>query len=323
MAQVIPLRSAQKLENEGFPSTFRLLSMYSKKIGECCFQTIASIFHAPSAITVHWSGPQLPKIMIGSLVKIEWGDWPINDDGSLTIGQLVPICIPERVNLFLTVPCAWVADENLLNRGELLWGRLSADFQFLFNAIFWDPRRFENYLTGPSSRSHHHNRRHGNLEHCLEVAKIALALADNTDLIDESVLVLAALLHDAAKGDEYWIKKDGQHQGWSTEGSLIGHRLMVYGWIECALASHPSNITQLQKIALKHSIIASEGIASWSGFPEPRMLEAKIISAADRVSGTIDLFQQLAPDNGGIGLTHRHVKLPFYYSTQKPPKRLD
>ena len=37
MAQIIPLRSAQKLENEEFPSTFRLLSMYSKKIGECRF----------------------------------------------------------------------------------------------------------------------------------------------------------------------------------------------------------------------------------------------------------------------------------------------
>lgn len=41
--------------------------------------------------------------------------------------------------------------------------------------------------------------------HCLEVAEIALALDDNTDLIDDSVFVLAALLHDAAKGDEYWI----------------------------------------------------------------------------------------------------------------------
>lgn len=47
------------------------------------------------------------------------------------------------------------------------------------------------------------------------------------------------------------------------------------------------------------------------------MLEAKIIAAADRISGTFDLMTQLAPNNGGIGRAHRHVKLPFLLLDQE------
>jgi hypothetical protein len=59
---------------------------------------------------------------------------------------------PEAsLNPFDTVPHAWVRDRELVARAGRFWEGLGRPLQHLFNAVFWDPRRFQRYLEGPSS----------------------------------------------------------------------------------------------------------------------------------------------------------------------------
>ena len=141
-----------------------------------------------------------------------------------------------------------------------------------------------------------------------------MRLSKHCNLVDPAVLVMAGLLHDAAKAEEYVINPDGASTGWTKKGSLIGHRLMVFGWIEAAVAAYRIDIPPGQLLALEHAIMATEGIAAWTGFPDQRMLGAKIIAEADRISGSIDIFEQSSPKNVGYGKKHWTMKYAPYFS---------
>lgn len=319
MAKVIPLPAAETSQSS-LPSVYRLQSLSRQCNEEGKILHKAKILNEPHRYSIHWVGQDWDPLRIGGLYAIEWAGWPIDDDGSLSIGGLVPVTAPDpEVNLFRTLPERWVPDRSLVARGAMLWEQLPPGLKSLFNAIFWDAERFRNYVCGPSSYNHHHSRRNGNLSHSLEVAQLTLDMAKYSDHVDQGLLIMAALLHDAAKAEEYRLSYEGTHQGWSEAGTLLGHRLLVYGWIEAAMAAHAIEVPQRQLLSLKHILLATEGIAAWTSFPQPRMLEAKLLSAADRASGETDLFARLAPENGGFGTYHKSMNYPPYFSELGQP----
>jgi hypothetical protein len=278
-------------------------------------------FSAAPAYSVHLESSEIVNLRAGDLVSIQWtGDWPIDDDNKLTIAGLIPVTQPDaKINLCGTILTRWLSARDLAKNAAAIVDGLAPGFRHLFNAIFWPSGRFENYVRGPSSRGHHHNRPHGNLAHSLEVARVAMNLAEYSNLVDRDVVVMATLLHDAAKSEEYVLDADGAHRDWSDEGSLLGHRIMIYGWIETAMAVHQIAIPVRQILALNHVLLATEGIPAWTSFPEPRMLEAKILAAADRLSGSYDIYSALAPDAGGFGSKHWSMKHAPYFSLAAQP----
>ena len=112
-------------------------------------------------------------------------------------------------------------ERTLVRRASALWQSASRCLQHLFNAIFWDSRRLHRYLVGASPEGHH-SWVHGNPWHTLEVAEQALKMAQGQPLACPEVLLMAALLHDAGKADEYRLGLPGLEL--TTRGKLVGHR---------------------------------------------------------------------------------------------------
>jgi 3'-5' exoribonuclease len=297
------------------PDVFRLIAPPRQHDENGNISYVATIFHDPHRFDVVWTKPPSVNFNVGDLVKLDWDGWPMGEDGFLRIDGLVELRQPDpKVNLFWTVPDTWVSDTKLIEAGGELWETLPIGFRQLFNGIFWNAARFYNYLRGPSSRGHHHNRCHGNFAHSLEVATMARRIAEHSEHVDPHVLVMAGLLHDAAKAEEYELDCGSTCKGWTEEGSLLGHRIMVYGWIKTAIAAYWIDVPNRQLLALEHALLATKGIAIWSGFPEPRMLEACILAKTDRLSGSMDLFEQLAPKQDGFGRRHWTMKYAPYFS---------
>lgn len=305
----------------GLPHVFRIESLRRQRLKNGLIRYDATIMNDPHNYPVHFESSEIVNLRAGDLVSIQWTvNWPIDDDDSLTIAGLTPATQPDaKTNLCRTILTRWVPARYLATNGAAMVDGLSPGFRHLFNAIFWPSGRFENYVRGPSSRGHHHNRPHGNLAHSLEVAELVLEMAQHSNQVDRDVLLIAALLHDAAKAEEYVLHADGGHGGWSEGGSLLGHRLMIYGWIVEAVAKHSTQISPRQLLALKHLLMATPGLPDWAGLPRPRMLEWEMLSAADRVSGGIDLFGQLVPEGGGFGRKHGTMKLPPFFSLPAQP----
>ena len=290
------------------PPVFRVVSLVRLPLPDGV-RNEATLYHDEASLRVVWMARHVDtKITAGDLVAIRWLGKPTAVEGAVRISRLVHL---ERAdasaNLFHTVLPAWVKDRTLVARGSALWEGLSRPFQHLLNAIFWDGKRFNRFLTGPSSLNGHHGEVSGNFRHAVEVAESCLHLANGSDRICLPLLVTAALLHDAGKADEYQL--DANHQGlvMSPRGALVGHRHTILEWIAVARFSQRVIIPENYYLGLLHALSAAKGV-EWLGIRAPLSAEAAILSAADRLSGHVELVSKSHPDASGFGAYHPHLK---------------
>ncbi len=304
-----PIVPAEHVWAREMPSLFRLVSMGYSQVAPRRFSCNATLFAGGQDMRVQWECSQ-PDIRLnpGVLVGIRWLPRTLSIAGEIRIGRLVLLEIPEAgAELFKTVPPAWVGDGALLARAAALLEQLSPPLRHLFNAIFWHGRRFHRFLCGPASVAGHHSDIGGNFRHAVEVAELCARLAETRERIAIDVLLLAALLHDAGKADEYDFDRRRQVFVMSERGALVGHRHTVIEWLAAALATRRILLPEIKHLGLLHCLTAGVG-ADFLGIRRPATLEAKILSVADRLSGDSDLFRQTAREQPGFGRYHKHLQ---------------
>lgn len=291
------------------PWLYRVIGLEKMILPKGGLRFNAVLFHEKATLSVTWlSSKDDERIVRGVLVTPRWTSKTICTEGQIIINRLLPVTKISEVNIFDTVPYEWVSDRTLVNDAKYLINLLPDYFIRLFNGIFWQHNRFHRLLLGPSSLNGHHNKKHGNLRHMIEVTISALSLAEHRDFINIPVLVTAALLHDAGKADEYNYNYERKIFQISTRGALIGHKLSIVEWIATAIAQYQIAIPENELLSLMHALTASKGAPDWVGIREPVSPEANLLSIADRLSGTDDLFRQTITTHGGFGKYHKHLR---------------
>ncbi len=290
------------------PQIFRLASIQTRADAAGCLHHRAHLVHAQATFQACWTSRRLdPGLISGALVSPRWMGPGRSEDGCLCIARLVVLERPVvDLGLFQTVLPGWRVDRTLLARAHRLWESLPAPHRLLLNALLWDGERFRRFCTGPSSMEGHHADHAGNLRHSVEVAEQAQALAADRGYIDRSLLLLAALLHDAGKAEEYRLRADGS---WvlSDQGRLIGHRNALIAWVAAAIARWRIALPKGHEMALLHLLSAVAHAPAWMGLREPQIAEAELLSLADRLSGSDDLMRRLLPATTGWGDYHKHL----------------
>jgi len=293
------------------PTVFRLIDLEVERNGEV-YHCSATLYHRQATLSVSWSASVVsPGVEVGALVR---PDFPIvmrSETGAVIIQGLSVPQEPERdLNLFDTVrPERW-DEPRLIERARDLIDELPSAYRHLFNAIFWDFRRFARFCVNPASLSNHHAHRGGLLLHTVEAAEIALMLCERSKHANRGLVLLAVLLHDAGKADEYLPSGNGT---WTLtdRGRLIGHGCTVTEWIAVAAANCGIDLQQKEYQALIHVLTARTNAPEWLGIRKAAMIENEILSVADRMSGHIDLHDGLAAAGGGWGVRHHHRPAPF------------
>lgn len=301
------------------PSILRVQSIERHPAPEGHILARAVLFHESASLNVEWLARQVDvRIVQGCLVSVRWLGNPTSTDGRVRIARLAMMEHPDPdTDLFQLVPTAWVKERDLVKQASQLWQRLPVGFRHLFNAIFWDGKRFQRYLMGPGSLEHHHNRINGNFRHSLDVAGLAQAMGRSHADVCEPILVLGALIHDAGKADEYRFDRLRHRFQMSDQGDLIGHRDRLQHWLAAAMAKHGITIPEAHYLGLIHSLTATKGAPAYLGLRESRTLEATILSMADRLSGERDLFNQSRTEGGGFGKYCRYLRgRPFIVGTE-------
>lgn len=293
-----------------FPSVYRVISFRSARLATNLYQNIAELYHDKASISVSWICNNIDEsIIVNTLVSPAWEDTQESINGNVQIKTLSRILEPNvNINLFETIPYEWIKNRVLILEAKEIISTLPIHFSLLFTAIFWDARRFYQFLNGPSSLKGHHNWEHGNFTHTIEVATNAILLAQDRPSVSRDLLVIAALLHDAGKASEYKFNVQRSCFEISTRGALIGHKMTIIEWISAAIAKYQIVVPTVEYVGLIHCLTAVKGCPEWIGLREPVSHECMLLSMADRLSGQDDLMEQTLPTNPGFGKYHKHLK---------------
>lgn len=292
------------------PPVYRVESVVRLKGSSGKMLVRVRLFHEQASLAVEYTTRHCDiRLKRDCLVSIRWQGEPVCVDGHVRIGRLVLVEKPQpAVNLFDLVPPGWVKDRELVQRASSLWKALPRGFAHLFNALFWEGRRLYRFLTGPSSIEDHHCQTNGNFRHSVETAETAKLLASLNDFAFLPVVILAGLIHDAGKADEYEYDWGSHRHRLSAQGALFGHRDRLQQWLAAAMAEHRVIIPEAHWLSLIHALTAAKGAAPYLGLREPRSIEAAILSSADRLSGEGELIGRLATPEGGFGKYHKRFR---------------
>lgn len=290
------------------PRIYRLTTIEHETVDGKCTRSRATLYHDKAALNVSWttSSPDL-RLKSGVLVSPRWFTTTTCENGAIRINRLVMIERPEPwMNLFHTVPYGWARERELVKFAVELVEDLPRPYRHLFNAIFWDGLRFMRFCTQPSSMNGHHSMDNGNLLHSVDVAGKMKEYCEVEDPDKVPMAVLAGLLHDAGKADEYRLSPKGEWK-LSDRGKLLGHKVTVIEWVAQAKAKWNLLMPDDHYMALLHCLTCSPNAPDWLGIRKPAMLEAVLLSNMDRLSGTKDLMQRCTTNQNGWGSYHAHL----------------
>ena len=308
------------IDPSAFPGVFRIVSIEHRAASLRQTHCMARLFHERTSLTVTWTCRQFDtRLRDGLLASIRWPGQCRQYGERVPISRLVLIERPvTSINLFDTVPPTWVADRELVARARALIDGLPDAFREYFTTILWDGLRFMRYVIGPSSLNGHHNGRCGNLHHSVDVCESALDMARRDPHAFQPVLVLAALLHDAGKADEYSFDARRRRFQISERGALLGHKQTIVEWLAVARSRQRLPLPERYYLALLHCLTAAKA-ADYLGLRTPMSVEATILSMADRLSGHSDLMGRMAPIDQGFGRYHPHLGgRPFMVKAAAP-----
>ncbi len=185
------------------------------------------------------------------------------------------------------------------------------DADFMMNEIFALVNNFEDnelkklvsallneykdrMLDCPAAFRLHHAIRGGLLMHTLSIVRMCRAVAALYPTVDEELLISGAILHDIAKTEEFKISPVGLAEGYTADGTLIGHLVrgaMAVERVGTAIGSDKDTM-----MLLEHMIISHHGEPEFGAAVRPLFLEAEILSDLDSLDAKIYEFENVTAD---------------------------
>lgn len=278
------------------PSAFRVTSLtrLPGKNGKG-ITNLATLYHEDGGLQVTWQSAHVDvRLKRGCYVAIR-GLGASHQPDLYPVQRLDLLDKPlASINPFETIPTTWVRDRSLVARASALWEQLSRPFQHLLTAVLWDGARLERFISGPAALAAYRPLPNANLRHAVETAEQALSLAHGLADVSHSVLIAAALLHDAGKADDFRLAPERDGYTYSERGQLVGYRYTVLEWLAVARGKDRVVIPETQYLCLIHALTASPD-ETGLGIREPRTIDATLLAVANRMCTSDDWLQ------GGYG----------------------
>jgi 3'-5' exoribonuclease len=227
------------------------------------------------------------RLRAGCLVSIRWQNRHEIEDGAYRINRLVLLEIPEPwENLLHLVPHDWVSDRELVQQAAELVEELPRPFRFLFNAIFWDGQRFYRYCTVPYAFKGTVWYASSNLRRAIEVAHVIREMGRNGEIANDDIGIVAALLHESGRADEYRQQPSGIWE-LTERGRLLGHRITAIEWISQARGKWNLLLPEDHYIALLKSLCCAMCAPEFPGSHRPAIVDATLLTSGDHPLTTI------------------------------------
>ena len=136
---------------------------------------------------------------------------------------------------------------------RLIKSVLTPGLRLVLDSVF-EGAVYEQFLRNPAGMRLHHAYIGGLLQHSVDVAVLATAMAESIGGVDKDLIVAGALLHDVGK-----LREISASMGfpYTTEGSFLGHISMSAAIVQEAAAKARVTGPKLQQ--LLHIILSHHG----------------------------------------------------------------
>ena len=146
---------------------------------------------------------------------------------------------------------------------------------------------YEQFLRNPAGMRLHHAYIGGLLQHSVDVAVLAAAMAESIGGVDKDLIIAGALLHDVGK-----LREISASMGfpYTTEGRLLGHISMSAAIVQEAAAKARVTGPKLQQ--LLHIILSHHGEPEKGSPVACATKEAFIVHYADELDAVMNQFKK-------------------------------
>ncbi|MGA1489602.1 MAG: 3'-5' exoribonuclease YhaM family protein [Planctomycetota bacterium] len=187
-------------------------------------------------------------------------------------------------------------------------------------AVLDRPGLRRSFRNAPAGKTMHHAYVGGLLEHVLSLAQVAERICDHYRWLDRSMLIAGVVLHDIAKTAELSFDTGF---GYTDEGQLIGHIVLVSRWIREA-AETLGDVDPETVLQLEHLVLAHHGKLEFGSPKKPMTAEALAMHFIDnldaKLAGYWQAFRQAnpGPQDSRFGDQNFMLEVRPYF-----PRRLD
>lgn len=145
---------------------------------------------------------------------------------------------------------------------------------------------YDKFIMNPAGMRMHHAYIGGLLQHSVDVAGIAIALAEQIGNVDKDLVVTGALLHDIGK-----LREISSQIGfpYTNEGRLLGHIAMSIIIVQEAAAKLKLPAARLEQ--LQHILLSHHGDNEKGSPVECATKEAFIVHYADEIDAIMNQFE--------------------------------
>jgi len=154
--------------------------------------------------------------------------------------------------------------------------------------------------TAPAGIKNHHAYRGGLLAHIVSLMEVCRVVAPLYPDLDADLLLVGAFLHDAGKIDELVYEREF---GYSDEGQLIGHVVMVISLLEDKVAESErlsgEKFPRELLLQLKHLIVSHHGEYEFGSPKLPMTLEAIALHLLDNLDAKLYSVAQIMKEDAG------------------------
>ena len=154
--------------------------------------------------------------------------------------------------------------------------------------------RWERFVRNPAAKRFHHAYIGGLLEHSVDVAETALAVAGTVPGVDLDMVIAGALLHDIGKTEE--ISADIGFS-YTETGHLVGH-ITAGALIIDAVASQVQFLSEAERKSLLHIVLSHHGSREKGSPIGCATREAVIVHYADELNAVLQQFVETGEKEG-------------------------
>lgn len=240
-----------------------------------------------------YAGPVGTQEDVGKIIKIRGDVSEFKGNPQLSLSN-IRMALPEdncdTVRLVAAAPID--KDETVRKVRALVDSMEDPDYRQVARTML--ERHLETFASIPAAKSVHHSFLSGLLMHTANMMAMADFLSGQyASVIDRSLLLTGALLHDFAKEIEFRFSDLGIVTDYSVKGQLLGH--LVMGAQEVAQVCAELGTPEEKSLLLQHMILSHHGEPEYGAAVKPMFAEAELLSYIDMVDSRMEIYAELLP----------------------------